>query len=163
MSKEKKKSNETISLVAVAVVIVIFIAVGIFISRSASDVNQSFKDTEQKQAQQKQDKTSTSADNSYRKLDVLLVTDLRQEHHYLSTVQPQEDKNTITNELVELKKTCPEDKICDFMIWDSEEAYKARINTNRSNSDLYAKDNSAGLIGYLNSGGLSYYLGTPLN
>ena len=85
------------------------------------------------------------------------LTYLRQERHFVWN-KDKPDETKTKEVMLELKKTCPSGKICDFMLWDSESAYKSRDNTSNLSTE-YSVNNKEHLIGYLNSGGLFYYYG----
>lgn len=100
----------------------------------------------------------TTQQIEYRELSFIDLTYLRQERHYLYIGSDQPSAGKVTGIFRELKKNCPSDKICDYMLWDSEAAFQARNNTSNLSNE-YSLNNKIHLIGYLNTGGLFYHYG----
>lgn len=138
-------------------IVVITAAAGGDSKKKADNSNASTPATTQQQTTQPQQNQTPTPKPDYDLKDTEDLTYLRQERHFVWN----KDKPTVAvtkDTMLKLKKTCPDDKICDLMLWDSEAAYKARNNSSNLSSE-YSVNNKEHLIGYLNSGGLFYYYG----
>lgn len=115
------------------------------------------KQTETKETP-KQSKEEPKPKKEYKKLATKQELTVRTQHHYLFTGSSKPSQEKVKSVLLELEKTCSEDDLCEFMLWETESAYN-----NRDNSDAYPPDyvenNKEFLAGYLNSGGAIWYYG----